>query len=119
MFLGSATAYWYIIATLGFMGLGVAFFCAPIIRVIMGSVDRSYAGVAWATIATMRMTGQNMSMGLATLLLSVFVGRHTIGPADYPNLLTTIRATFAILAVLCIFGVAASLVGPRKEAVHQ
>lgn len=113
-FLGSGTSYWYIIASLCVLGMGFAFFSSPIMHTIMGSVERRYAGVASATIATMRTTGQNISMGLATLLLSVFVGRHSIGPADYPDLLTSIRVTFAILAVLCLFGVGAALVGPRR-----
>jgi len=114
VFLGGGTAYWYIIASLCVLGLGFAFFSSPIMHAIMGSVERRYAGVASATIATMRMTGQNVSMGLATLLLSVFVGRHSIGVADYPDLLTSIRVTFAILAVLCLLGVGAALVGPRR-----
>jgi EmrB/QacA subfamily drug resistance transporter len=119
VFLGAATAYWYIITTLCVLGLGLAFFCTPIMHVIMGSVDRSQAGVASATIATMRMTGQNISQGLATLLLSIFVGRHSIEAVDYPNLLTSIRVTFAIMAVLCIFGVGASLVGPRRAKARE
>ena len=76
----------------------------------MGSVDQRFTGVASATIATMRMTGQNISLGLATLVLAVVVGSQAIGPA---NVLTTVRITFAVFAGLCVLGVAASLVGPR------
>jgi EmrB/QacA subfamily drug resistance transporter len=119
MFLGNATPYWYIIAVLCVLGLGFAFFATPIIHAIMGSVDRSYTGVASATIGTMRMTGQNISMGLATLVLAVFVGRHPIGTADYPHLLTSIRVTFAILTVLCMFALVALLVGPRGERARR
>jgi EmrB/QacA subfamily drug resistance transporter len=119
VFLRGATAYWYIITTLCVLGLGLGLFSTPIMHVIMGSVDRRYAGVASATFATMRTTGQNASQGLATLFLSVFVGRHAIEDADLPHLLTSIRVTFAILAVLCIFGVAASLVGPRREEARE
>ena len=82
---------------------------------IMGSVEKRYIGVAGATLATMRVTGQNISMGLATLVLAIVVGRHVIEPADYPDLLTSVRITFAIFTVLCVFGVAASLVGPRSK----
>ncbi len=115
-FLGSATAYWYVVLMMCVQGLGFAFFSSPIMHAIMGSVDRRYAGAASATVATMRMTGQNISMGLATVLLSVFVGRHAIDRvADLPNLLTSIRVTFVILAVLCVFGAGAALVGPRRE----
>jgi EmrB/QacA subfamily drug resistance transporter len=115
VFLGENTPYWYIITMLSILGLGFAFFSTPIIHSIMGSVHRRYTGVASATIATLRMTGQNISLGIATLVLAVVVGPHEIGPEDYSNLLASIRITFAIFTVLCIFGTAASLVGPRKE----
>jgi len=116
VFLTETTPYWYIIATLCVMGFGFAFFATPIIHAIMGSVDRRYTGVASATIGTMRLTGQNISMGLATLVLAVVVGRHPIGPADYGHVLTSVRITFAIFTVFCVVGVAASLVGPRRDA---
>jgi MFS family permease len=113
VFLTEKTPYWYIITTLGMLGLGFAFFATPIIHTIMGSVERKYTGVASATIGTMRLTGQNISMGLATLVLAVVVGQHPIGPNDYPHVLTSVRITFAIFTVLCVAGVAASWVGPR------
>lgn len=114
VFLGEDTAYWYIISTLCVLGLGFAFFATPIIYAIMGSVHRRYTGVASATIGTMRLTGQSISVGLAALVLAVVVGPHPVGPADYPNVLTSVRITFAIFTVLCVGGVAASLVGPRE-----
>jgi EmrB/QacA subfamily drug resistance transporter len=113
VFLTETTPYWYIIATLCVLGLGFAFFATPVIHAIMGSVERRYTGVAAATTGTMRLTGQNISLGLATLVLAVVVGPHPIGPADYGNVLTSVRITFAIFTVLCAAGVAASLVGPR------
>lgn len=114
VFLGEDTAWWYIITTLCMLGLGFAFFATPIIYAIMGSVHRRYTGVASATIGTMRLTGQSISVGLAALVLAVVVGPHPIGPADYSNVLTSVRITFAIFTVLCVIGVAASLVGPRQ-----
>jgi EmrB/QacA subfamily drug resistance transporter len=113
--LGTDTAYWHIVVMLGVLGLGFAFFSSPIMHSVMGSVERRYASVASATIATMRMTGQNISMGIATVVLAVVVGRKTIEVADYPHVLTSVRLVFAILAALCVLGVAASLVGPHKE----
>jgi EmrB/QacA subfamily drug resistance transporter len=115
VFLGDATPYWYIITALCVMGVGFALFASPMTHVIMGSVERQYVGVASAIVATMRTTGQNFSMGIATLVLALVVGRHEIGPADYPNFLTSARITFAICAVLCVLGVFASLVKPRKD----
>jgi hypothetical protein len=95
---------------------GFALFSSPIMRSAIASVDRRYSGVASATIAATRMTGETVSMASAALLPSVFVGRHKIEPAYNPDLLTSVRVTFAILLGLCALGVAASLVGPTKTA---
>ena len=119
-FLGEDTAYWYIVLMLGVLGLGFAFFSSPIMHSVMGSVERRHSSVASAIIATMRMTGQNVSMGIVTVILTVLVGRKTIEVVDYPDLLTSVRLIFAVLAGLCVLGVAASLVGPRKsEAIDR
>jgi EmrB/QacA subfamily drug resistance transporter len=115
VFVGKETPYWYIITMLCVLGLGFAFFSSPITHTIMGSVEKRFLGVASATLGTMRLAGQSISMGLATLVLAIVVGRHVVGPGDYPHLLTSVRISFAIFTVLCVLGVAASLVGPRAE----
>ena len=51
---------------------------------------------------------------LAALVLAVFVGRHPIGTADYPHLLTSIHVTFAALAGVCLLAVGASLLPAGK-----
>jgi len=112
-FLGTGTPYWYIIVALCFLGLGYAFFSGPNQSSIMGSVERRYVGFASASVSTVRMIGQAVSIAIATLIMAVIVGRHDIRPADYPQLLTAMRITFAILTGLCALGVMASLVrGP-------
>ncbi len=113
VFLGDHTPYWYIITNLCVLGIGFALFASPITHTIMGSVEKRHVGTASATLATMRLAGQSISMGLATLVLAIVVGRHEIVPGDYPGLLTSVRISFAIFTVLCILGVAASLVKPR------
>jgi len=113
-FLGQETPYWYIITMLCLLGLGFAFFSSPITHTIMGSVQKRYLGVASATLGTVRLAGQNISLGLTTLVLAIIVGRHAIVPADYPHLLTSVRVSFTIFTVICSLGVAASLVGPRR-----
>jgi EmrB/QacA subfamily drug resistance transporter len=114
-FLAGTTPYWYIFTVLCVLGIGFALFATPITHTIMGSVKKRQVGTASATLATMRMTGQNLSMGLATLVLAIVVGRHEVEPVDYPHFLTSARISFAIFAALCVLGVAASLVGPRRQ----
>lgn len=115
VFLGEETPYWYIITMLCILGLGFAFFSSPIAHTIMGSVEKRFFGVASATLGTMRLAGQNISLGIATLVLALVVGRRVIEPGDYSSLLTSVRICFAIFTVLCAVGVAASLVGPRDS----
>jgi MFS family permease len=114
VFLSETTSYWYIIGVLCILGIGFALFASPNTLRVMGSVEKHQVGIASATLATMRMTGQNLSMGLATLVLAIIVGRHEVEPFDYPHFLTSVRISFAIFAALCVLGVAASLVGPRS-----
>ena len=85
----------------------------------MASVETRWVGVASATLVTMRQVGMSMSLGVATLVLALVVGRQVIRPADYPHLLTSVRISFLIFTVLCILGVGASLVGPRRSAPRE
>ncbi len=108
-FLHPATAYWYIITILCLLGMGYALFAPANMSSIMGSVERRNLGVASASVGTMRVVGQAISIGLATMVMAVIVGRHNIVPADYPHLLIAIRVTFGILTAMCLVGIAASM----------
>ena len=112
VFLDETTPYSYIVGVLCVLGIGLALFASPMTHTVMGSVEKRHVGVASATLATMRVTGQNLSMGIATLVLAIVIGRHKMGPVDYPHFLTSARISFAIFAALCVLGFAASLVKP-------
>ena len=58
---------------LAIVGFGFGMFSSPNTNAIMGSVEKKYLGIASATVGTMRLTGQMMSMGIATLILQVFI----------------------------------------------
>jgi hypothetical protein len=49
------------------------------------------------------------SMGLATLVLSVYVGPVAITPAKYPAFQKSVVAAFLMFGVLCVLGIFASL----------
>ena len=74
----------------------------------MGSVERRFYGVASATLGTMRLTGQMLSMGIAMLIFSTY-GKVQIEPQYYSLFLTSIKTAFIIFAVLCFVGIFASL----------
>ena len=114
-FLGKATPYWHLIALLCVLGVGFGFFAPAITHAVMGSVSKRDVSIASATLATMRMAGQNLSLALATLVLALLVGEHEIRPADYPHVLTSVQITFAIFTALCAVGLVASLVGPKRR----
>ena len=99
----------YLVVSLGVVGLGFGLFSSPNTNAIMGSVDRKYLGIASATVGTMRLTGQMVSMGIATLLLQLFIGDHPLDNQYSQEFMGSMKATFIILAVLCTAGVFASL----------
>ena len=99
------------------MGVGYGFFSGPNQSSIMGSVEKRYFGFAAASIGTVRMVGMAISVAGATLIMAVIVGRHDIGPADYPHLLTAVRTTFGIYTVVGAFSVVASLVRGKMPQV--
>ena len=108
-FLRQETSIWAVSGALLILGFGFALFSSPNMNAIMGSVEPRYLGIASGSAGTMRVLGQVLSMGIATLILSIFVGGRAIVPELYPHLLQSICWTFAVFSVLCLFGLFASL----------
>lgn len=104
------TPLMFIIMNLGLLGLGFAFFSSPNTNAIMSSVENRFYGVASATLATMRLLGQIVSMGIAMALFAIYMGRVEIVPLYYPQLLLSIKVTFTVCGFLCIGGIFASLI---------
>lgn len=113
---GSKTPLELLIGDLVLIGIGYALFSSPNTNAVMGSVDRRFYGVASATLGTMRLVGQMLSMGVAMLVLSLWVGHAAITPPVYPRFLHAQQISFAIFAALCVGGVFASLARGRREA---
>jgi len=106
---GPATSIGYVVCALLILGFGYAVFSSPNSNAIMGSVSRQHYGVASSIVTTMRAVGMNMSMAVATVMISVFVGQAAIGPGNLPALLRAMRVCFGISIVLCCVGIVASL----------
>ncbi len=98
-----------IIILLAVMGIGFGLFASPNSNAIMSSVGKKHLGVASAVLGTMRMAGQMMSMGIAMMLLALYMGQQAIVPESYPGLMTGMRTGFIIFSILCIVGIFASL----------
>ena len=108
VFLSTTTSLEYIIISLIILGLGFGLFSSPNTNSIMGSVERRFYGVASATVSTMRLIGQTMSMGIALLIFALYIGRVEITPTQYPALLTSIQTAFIVFTILCFIGIFAS-----------
>ncbi len=109
IFLNEKTTLEFVVSSLILLGFGFALFSSPNTNAVMSSVERRFYGVASATLGTMRLTGQMLSMGIAMLTFAVYIGKVQITPQYYPLFLTSIKTAFIIFAVLCFGGIFASL----------
>ncbi len=107
-----------VIGALVVLGFGFALFSSPNTNAIMSSVERRYYGVASATLGTMRLTGQMLSMGVAILIFTLFIGNAKVTTAVKDQLQPAIRIAFIIFAAVCFLGIFASMargrLRPRK-----
>ncbi|MEM2901701.1 MAG: MFS transporter [Candidatus Bathyarchaeia archaeon] len=109
MFINEDTTMKYILTSLILLGASFALFSSPNTNAVMSSVDKKIYGVASAILGTMRLTGQMLSMGIATLIFAIYIGRTRITPLEYPMFITSVKMAFTIFAALCLGGVFASL----------
>jgi EmrB/QacA subfamily drug resistance transporter len=114
---GPATPVAFLVACLVLLGAGFGLFSSPNTNAVMGSVEKRSYGVASATLATMRLVGQMLSMGMASLVLALFVGREAVGPEQAARFVAGMRAAFVLFALLCVAGVFASLARGRSVAM--
>jgi EmrB/QacA subfamily drug resistance transporter len=117
LFINGETSMCYIIMCLLLFGIGFALFSSPNVNATMSSVDKKFFGVASATLATMRLTGQMFSMGITMLVFAlILVGNPTIAQAKSSLLLKSIKIIFFILAIICAGGIFASA---TRGMVHK
>ena len=114
-FTGSDTPLIAFIGILVIFGIGLGIFSSPNTNAVMSSVERCNYGVASGTLGTMRLAGQMLSMGIAMMMLAVFIGNVQISPDLYPAFITAMKASMAIFAAMCIAGIFFSLVRYGKK----
>ncbi len=98
-----------IVATLAFIGFGFALFSSPNTNAVMGSVERRSYGVASASLGTMRLVGQVLSLGIATLFIALYLGDRAITADLADEFMQSYKLAFSTFAVMCFVGVFASL----------
>ena len=99
------TSLLFIIVSLMILGFGFSLFSSPNMNAIMSSVDKKFYGIASGSVGTMRLLGQMLSMGIATLIFALFIGRAQITPPYYPVLIKSIKIAFVVFSGLCAGGV--------------
>ena len=114
-FMGNDASLLHFISILVIFGIGLGIFSSPNTNAVMSSVERCNYGVASGTLGTMRLAGQMLSMGIAMMMLAVFIGSVQISPDQYPAFVTAMKASMAIFAVMCIAGIFFSLVRYAKK----
>jgi EmrB/QacA subfamily drug resistance transporter len=99
----------FLIASLMILGFGFALFSSPNMNAIMSSVDKRFYGIASASVGTMRLLGQMLSMGIVTLIFALFIGRAQITPQSYAMLIKSVRVAFIVFSCFCAAGIFFSL----------
>jgi hypothetical protein len=82
----------------------------------MSSVDRQYYGVASSSTASMRVIGQTFSMGIVTMIFSMFIGNSKITIVNQDNFLFSLRLAFIIFSLLSFTGIFFSL---SRGSIHK
>jgi EmrB/QacA subfamily drug resistance transporter len=102
---GPQTRLGIIIALLVVLGTGLGLFVSPNTLAIMGAVPQHQYGIASGVSSTVRLMGQIASMTIATLVLSIYIGREPIQPANYPMFLKSSHIIFSFFGFACAVGV--------------
>ena len=106
----------FIILNQAFIGVGYAMFSSPNTNAVMSSVDGALYGVASSIIGNMRVLGQSISIAVVSLITSVLIQNLALGSPEYTDkFMISLKISFIVFAVMCAFGVWASLAGKRRR----
>jgi EmrB/QacA subfamily drug resistance transporter len=117
--LGNDSSLESVVARLILLGFGFALFASPNTNAIMGSVERRFYGLASGSVGTMRLLGMMISMGIATLIFAILMGRVQISVEHYPVYIRSMKVAFVIFSVLCCGGIFASSARGRMRDEAQ
>ena len=115
-FLGRETSSAVILAELVLLGFGFACFSSPNTNAVMSSLDKRHLGVGSGLLGTMRLLGQNMSMGIVMMVLALYLGGQQVGVGTHREFLRSVHTVFWIFSGLGVLGVFASLARGRVRS---
>ena len=108
-FVTAKTSIFSLIVILMILGIGFAFFSSPNVNSIMSSVEKRYYSMASATTGTMRLSGQSFSMGLAMMVISLYINNQPMSLKLSGEFINAMHTAFIIFSILCVVGVYMSL----------
>ncbi len=108
-FLSADMSFLIIIGNLALLGLGFALFSSPNVNAVMSSVEKKFYGVASSTLASMRLIGQMLSMGMVIVIFTIYIGSAKITSENQAAFLQSTRTAFILFSILCFIGIFASL----------
>ncbi|MBN2729289.1 MAG: MFS transporter [Bacteroidales bacterium] len=99
------------------LGIGFGLFSTPNTHAVMNAVEPKQFGMASASISTMRISGQMISMGLAALFINWLLGSAKIEPHNSILIVDVMHYVFGIFFVLSIWGIYLSMARDKKKAL--
>lgn len=115
-FVGRHTSVGLLVLNLLVLGFGFAFFSSPNSNAIMSSLERRHLGLGSGILGTMRLLGQNVSMGLVMMLLALYqLDARAIGPDTQERFMDCLHAIFWVFAGFSLLGILASLARGRMR----
>lgn len=112
------------------LGVGQGMFMSPNSSAVLGSVPQSRVGTASATLAQMRVNGQTLGVAISAAVVAIRLPVHlaaiaggaadgggSAGSAAGLALAGAIHDAFVVAAVICAFGIVATLV--RGPVAHH
>lgn len=108
IFLDKSMPLYVIVVSMVLQGIGYGIFSSPNTNSIMGSVPRKFASLASATVSTVRVIGQTMSLGMLTVIFAVIMGSVPIIPRYFSLLILSSQIACVFSTVLCFIAVIAS-----------
>ncbi len=118
-FLSESTPLYLILIAMFLQGIGYGLFSTPNTNAIMSSVPKEETSTASATLASMRVIGQTLSLGMLTVIFASIMGSVAIVPKYYPLLMESSRMSCIVSVVLCVIAVIASLVGLKSDDGYE
>lgn len=107
--INSQNALYLGVFSLLIFGSGIGLFYSSNTKLVMSSVDKTYFGVASATLSNLRSMGQIFGMGIVMIVISTIMGNVQIAPSNYPELSVSLKMALTAIAVLSAVGIFTSI----------